>query len=57
MSRLYRSVMDEMEYSGKSYEDVLADRESAAEAERDRRRDDDLINQMEGRRNELPTNV
>lgn len=38
---------DEMERTGKTYEEVMADREAAAEAERDRRRDDELIEQLE----------
>lgn len=47
MSRAFRSVMDDMEYSGKSYEEVMEDRMAAADAEHDRRKDDALTDAYE----------
>lgn len=45
MSRNYWTVKEEADYFGKSYEEVCQDREDAADAEFDRRRDDDLLEQ------------
>ena len=38
-----RPIQEEMERTGKTYEEVLDDRASAADAEHDRRRDDALL--------------
>lgn len=42
-----KSVQEEMERTGKSYEEVMEDRAAAADAEHDRRRDDELTEQLE----------
>ena len=47
MSRLYRSVMQDMEYYGKSYDEVMDDRAAAADSENDRRKDDALCEAYE----------